>query len=181
MQLREQPVWRRPSIRDDWKLSDPRDSVLANTVIAPALCLANPPKTLIQAAMDDPTRSQRRAEGLAMLEALHPQAAVGLKQSLEDIAPDLMDYVAEFPFGDLYQRGGIETKLRQTATLASLATLGQIAQLRIHIGIARKMGFSRTEVIEIFIQLAAYAGFPVAINAILAAKDVFAAEESETD
>lgn len=115
----------------------------------------------------------RYERGLAFFKEMHPEAAAAMQENLGDIAPDMMRYIAEFPFGDLYARDTIDPKLRQMATLSALATAGHIAQLKIHIGIALKMGFSRTEIVEGFMQLAPYAGFPAAINAVMAAKDVF--------
>ena len=38
---------------------------------------------------------------------------------------------------------------------------------------------TRTEVIEIMMQMAVYAGFPAALNGIAAARDVFAGEDEK--
>ena len=46
-------------------------------------------------------------------------------------------------------------------------------QLKVHIHGALNVGCSRIEVIEIIIQMAAYAGFPAALNGLSAAKEVF--------
>jgi 4-carboxymuconolactone decarboxylase len=46
-------------------------------------------------------------------------------------------------------------------------------QLKVHIHGALNVGCTRQEVIEVIIQMAVYAGFPAALNGILAAKDVF--------
>ena len=105
------------------------------------------------------------------------KAADGLEAALADASPDLMRYAAAFPFGEIYRREGLDLRARQVATLATLATLGAISQLRVHIGIARKMGLTKEEIAEVFIQLAPYAGFPAAINATLALSEVM---EDET-
>jgi 4-carboxymuconolactone decarboxylase len=47
----------------------------------------------------------------------------------------------------------------------------------VHIGAGLRVGLSREEIIEIMIQMSAYAGFPAALNAIDAAAEVFAAED----
>ena len=117
--------------------------------------------------------SARYDRGLALFQKLHPEAAAAMQANLGDTAPDLMRYIAEFPFGDLYAREGLDPKLRQMATLAALATAGHIPQLKIHIGIALKLGFSQAEIVEGFMQLAPYAGFPATINAVISAKEVF--------
>jgi 4-carboxymuconolactone decarboxylase len=48
-----------------------------------------------------------------------------------------------------------------------------LPQLKVHIHGALNVGCSRTEVIEVIIQMAVYAGFPAALNGMLTAKEVF--------
>ena len=123
--------------------------------------------------MADDNGSERFERGLAFFKSVNPDAAEAMQQALGEVAPDLMRYVAEFPFGDLYARDDLDIKLRQTATLSALACGGHMGQLKIHLQIARNIGLSKEELVGIFMQLAPYAGFPVAINAVLAVKEVF--------
>ncbi|MDT0618604.1 carboxymuconolactone decarboxylase family protein [Salinisphaera sp. P385] len=122
--------------------------------------------------MAEPSDESRYDRGMAFFEAVHPDAARAMRNNLGEIAPDLLRYIAEFPFGDLYSRDGLDQKLRQTATLAALATGGHMTQLKIHLEIARRMGFSTDELVEILMQITPYAGFPAAINAVMTLKDV---------
>ncbi len=93
---------------------------------------------------------------------------------LKELDPDLARYVIEFPFGDVYSRPGLDLRSREIATIAALITLGNAPlQLKVHIRSALNVGVSRREIIEIIIQMAVYAGFPAALNAIRAAKEVF--------
>jgi len=95
--------------------------------------------------------------------------------SLDGIAPDLGRYLAEFVFGDILSRPGLDLKSREIATVAALTALGTAApQLRAHIHGALDAGCSQQEIIEIVMQMAVYAGFPAALNGIQAAKEVFA-------
>lgn len=48
-----------------------------------------------------------------------------------------------------------------------------LSQLKVHINVALDVGCSRTEVVEVIIQMAVYAGFPAALNGLSAAKEVF--------
>ena len=125
----------------------------------------------------DDNSTDRYERGMAFFRSVNPSAAEAMQQVLGDIAPDLMRYAAEFPFGDLYTRDDLDIRLRQTATLSALACGGHMAQLKIHLQIARNIGLSRDELVAIFMQLAPYAGFPVAINAVLAVKEVFEDEK----
>lgn len=122
--------------------------------------------------MADQRENDRFERGMDIFRSLNPAAVEVLQKNLGEIAPDLMRYVAEFPFGDLYARQALIPAIRQTVTLTTLACGGHTAQLKIHIQIALNMGMSRDELVEIFMQMAPYAGFPVAINAVMALKEV---------
>ncbi len=119
-------------------------------------------------------RTDRYKRGLKKLKEVDANAGEQVIERLKDIAPDLARYVIEFPFGDVYNRPGLDLKSREIATIAALTTLGNaISQLKVHINGALNVGVSRQEIIEIIIQMAVYAGFPAALNAMYAAKEVF--------
>ena len=118
--------------------------------------------------------TDRYERGLEKLKEIHGEAGERVMENLKDIAPDLARYVIEFPFGDIYHRPGLDLKSREIAAVAALTALGNaIPQLKVHINGALNVGCSRDEVIETIIQMAVYAGFPAALNGMLAAKDVF--------
>ena len=52
--------------------------------------------------------STRYTDGLAKLEEIDGEAGRKVIDSLQAIAPDLARYVIEFPFGDIYQRPGLD-------------------------------------------------------------------------
>jgi 4-carboxymuconolactone decarboxylase len=121
--------------------------------------------------MDD----QRYQKGIKNLKKMNDANFKQLKESLENIAPDLARYVAEFAYGDIYSRPGLDPKSREIATVAAVTAMGNAPlQLQSHIEGALNVGCTREEVVEIIIQMAVYAGFPAAINGINAAKEVFA-------
>ncbi len=116
----------------------------------------------------------RYTKGLKNLEKIHPEASKALMENLKDIAPDLGRFVVEFPYGDVYERPGLDLKSREIATVAALTTLGDTnPELKDHIKGALHVGCNRQEIIEVIIQMAVYAGFPRAINGINIAKEVF--------
>ena len=123
---------------------------------------------------------ERYKRGWERLKEIDGEAGERVIESLKDIAPDLARYVIEFPFGDVYSRPGLDLKSREIATVSALTALGNaIPQLKVHIHAALNVGCTRQEVVEIIIQMAVYAGFPAALNAMFAAKEVFAERDAK--
>jgi len=117
----------------------------------------------------------RYERGLAKLREIDGQAGEKVIQSLEDIAPDFARYVIEFPFGDIYSRPGLDLKSREIAVVAALTAMGNATpQLKVHIHAALNVGVTHEEIVETIMQMAVYAGFPAALNGLMAAKEVFA-------
>ncbi len=118
--------------------------------------------------------NQRFASGLKKLKEIDGAAGEKVIESLASIAPDLAKYTIEFPFGDIYQRPGLDLKSRELVTIAALTALGNCQpQLNVHINGALNVGCKPEEIVEVIIQLAVYAGFPAALNGMFIAKDVF--------
>jgi 4-carboxymuconolactone decarboxylase len=104
-----------------------------------------------------------------------PNAAENLVKSFEDISPDIARFIIEFPYGDVYSRPGLDMKSREIATVAALTAMGDaIPQLKTHIRASLQVGLTKTEVVECIMQMALYSGFPSALNALQAAREVFA-------
>ena len=120
----------------------------------------------------------RFTQGMEQLKAIDGKGGENVIKSLEDIAPDLGKFIVEFAFGDIYTREGLTTEEREMITLSSLLTAGGCEpQLEVHINGALNVGISPEKVIETFLQCIPYTGFPKALNAVFAAKKVFAEKE----
>lgn len=130
--------------------------------------------------MDSRTEPETRYErGLKNLSAIDGEVGAQVVKSLADIAPDFARYLIEFPFGDIYDRPGLDLRAREIATVAALAALGNARpQLEVHLNAALNVGVSRTEIVEILMQMAVYAGFPAALNGLAAARTVFSARDA---
>ena len=118
-------------------------------------------------------KSERYKIGWDKLAEVDGNQGERVVQALKDIAPEFGDMLVE-TFGDVYGRPELDLKSREIATIASLTTLGSaIPQLKVHVHAALNVGCTRQEIIEIMIQMAIYAGYPTALNALFAAKEVF--------
>ena len=119
-------------------------------------------------------QADRYARGWNKLKEIDGEAGQRVVDALAPIAPDFARLLIEFPFGDIYSRPQLDLKAREIATIAALAALGNAQpQLKVHIEGALNVGCSREEIVEVFIQMAVYAGFPAALNALFAAREVF--------
>ena len=117
----------------------------------------------------------RYQDGLAKLAEIDGEQGQRVIEALKDIAPDLARYVIEFPFGDIYHRKGLDLRERELVTIAGLTALGHAQpQLKVHVHGALNVGATAKEIVETIIQMAVYAGFPAALNAMFSAKEVFA-------
>jgi 4-carboxymuconolactone decarboxylase len=116
----------------------------------------------------------RFQKGWKKFEEIHGPIAKATRESLKDVSPELSRFVTEFAFGEIYSRPGLDLKTRQMLTVASLTTLGNAPlQLKSHIKGALNVGCTQQEIVEVILQMAVYAGFPAAMNAMYAAKEVF--------
>ncbi len=119
--------------------------------------------------------NERYERGMEKLREVDGEQGERVKAALEEISPDLVRLMIEYPFGDVYSRPQLGLKDRELVTISVLATLGHCQpQLKVHIHGALNVGWTREEIIETFIQLTVYAGFPTALNALFSAKEVFA-------
>lgn len=110
------------------------------------------------------TEATRRERGLARLAELHDEPAG--EEFLANLG-DLGDLTVDFVFGDVHAREGLPVRERELVIVAVLAALGGLEpQVRAHIRASRAIGVSDRELEETIVQIAPYAGFPRAINAI---------------
>jgi 4-carboxymuconolactone decarboxylase len=119
--------------------------------------------------------ADRYERGASMLAAVDGPAGLAVVEGLAKSFPDFARYIVEFPFGDIYARKGLDLRERELATVAALCALGHaVPQLRVHVHAALHVGCSPSEVVEVVMQMAVYAGFPAALNGLAVVREVFA-------
>lgn len=119
--------------------------------------------------------SERYKKGYEFFEKIHGEhAGREIVEAFKKISPEMEQFTMEFGFADIFMREGLDVKTRELCTVAALTALGfAIPQLKAHVGASLKAGATKTEIKEVILQMLVYAGFPAAINAMLAAKEVF--------
>ncbi|WP_410570952.1 carboxymuconolactone decarboxylase family protein [Amycolatopsis sp. cmx-4-61] len=117
----------------------------------------------------------RYERGLAAMKAVDGEAGERVADGLRDIAPDLAAYIVEFTFGEIYSRPHLSLRHREIVTIAACVALGTaLPQLKVHVHGLLNVGGTEQEVVETVLHLAFYCGFPAALNAIAAVREVFA-------
>lgn len=119
------------------------------------------------------------AGSISILASAEPDNSQGYKaqtraqQLMGDVAPKLAELTDDVLFGDVWERPGLAKRDRSLITVATLIALNRPEQLRSHMRLARQNGVTETEMVEAITQLAFYAGWPNAINAVGVAREVF--------
>ena len=96
------------------------------------------------------------------------------QQLMGDFAPKLAELTDDVLFGDVWARAELSPRDRSLVTVAALVANGNTEQLSAHLLRARENGLSESELAEVIIHLAFYAGWPRAISAVKVAREVFA-------
>lgn len=124
----------------------------------------------------------RYERGKDWLSKISPDQEQVPKETFDKINPDITRYIIEFGYGDIYARGILPIRNRQAATIAALAAKGTApSQLRFHIGGGLRAGLTEAEIVEIMLLMSIYAGFPAALNGILATREVVKAIQESGD
>lgn len=126
-----------------------------------------------QSTEQEPPVSSRRETGLRTLAETTGGDGQQVVDSLKNF-PVLSEAIVDFAYGDVISRRVLDPKVRQLATVSSLAAQGLIPQLKVHYAGALNVGVTPGELVETVYLTAVYAGLPKAINAANALEEVFA-------
>ena len=105
------------------------------------------------------------------------QIATNLPMPAE-FAKEFSTFVAETVMGSLWSRPGLSPRDRSLITIAALTALDRPNELRIHLGLGLDNGLERKEICELIMHMAGYGGFPVAVEGMRIAKEVFEARDA---
>jgi len=100
----------------------------------------------------------------------------------EEIRDDWGLFIVDTVLPDgVWSRPGLPVRDRSLITIAALTALHRPNELQIHIGRGLDNGLSRTEISELIMHMAVYGGFPVAVEGMRIAREVFDERDSKAD
>ena len=101
-----------------------------------------------------------------------------LVSRFRSVCPDFEKEVVAVVGGRIWTRGGIDLKTRSLCSICVLAALGRQNALRLNFQMALRNGAQVQEIFEAIFQVAAYAGFPAAWDALEQLAEVLNEEET---
>lgn len=117
--------------------------------------------------------------GVAQLkEMLGEEKAAAVTTKFRSLSPVFEKEAVSVVFGRTWSREQIDLKTRSLCSICILAALGRINALRINFLLARENGASKEEMIEALLQVAIYAGYPAALDALTMLQEVLAEQNA---
>ena len=89
-----------------------------------------------------------------------------------DFTAPFQDLITRYAWGEVWSRPGLTRAERSLITLTALAVLQQEHELAMHVRAALRNGLTSSQIQEILLQVAVYAGVPAANRAFAVAADV---------
>ncbi|MGX5733385.1 carboxymuconolactone decarboxylase family protein [Bosea thiooxidans] len=94
--------------------------------------------------------------------------------SADEFNLPMQELTTEYCWGYVWGREELPRKTRSMLNLAMIAALNRPHELKMHVKGALKNGVSKTEIREIFLQVAIYAGVPAGVDSFRIAREAFA-------
>ena len=122
--------------------------------------------------MNDPGMTVRRE----VLGDAHVDRAVA---ATTPFTAPFQDLITRYAWGEVWSRPGLDRRTRSCVTLGMLVALRCEDELALHVRAARRGGLSQTEIQEVLLHAAVYAGVPAANAAFAVAQRVLAEEDAD--
>jgi len=119
-----------------------------------------------------PQSNDRLAAGFAMRRAILGDAHVdrSIANSTE-LTRDFQDLITRYAWGTVWTRPGLDPKVRRLLVLAMTASLGRWEEFRLHLRAGLAGDLELTDLEEVLLQVAIYAGVPAANTAFQIASE----------
>jgi 3-oxoadipate enol-lactonase/4-carboxymuconolactone decarboxylase len=142
----------------------------ARSVVLEAAHLSNVelPSAFTDALFDFllPQTDDRLAAGFAMRRSILGDAHVDRAiANTTGLTRDFQDLITRYAWGTIWTRPGLDPKVRRLLVLAMTASLGRWEEFRLHLRAGLAGGLELTDLEEVLLQVAIYAGVPAANTA----------------
>jgi 3-oxoadipate enol-lactonase/4-carboxymuconolactone decarboxylase len=91
-----------------------------------------------------------------------------------DFTADFQDLITRYAWDEIWNRPGLDRRMRSCITLTALVAHGHLAELELHLRAAVRNGLTPDEIKEVLLQCAIYCGVPAANSAFAVAQRVLA-------
>jgi 4-carboxymuconolactone decarboxylase len=88
-----------------------------------------------------------------------------------DLNREFQDLITRYAWGSIWTRPGLDIRTRRLLVLAITAALGRTEEFRLHLKAGLKAGLELSDVKEVLLQTAIYAGVPAANTAFQIARE----------
>ena len=126
-----------------------------------------------------PDAKTRNAAADHIGETLYGKNWEKIVSNISDLDPNFASFVKEIPYGSIYPRKTLSLPYREIAAISVLTQLNLKPQLKSHILAALNVGITREEILELFLHIAMYIGFPLALDGLKVADEVFKHHENK--
>ena len=136
----------------------------------------------VRALMPEPSAAsaasdERFVQGMKVRRAVLGDAHVDrASREATELDRDFQEYVTRAVWGEVWVRPGLTLETRHLVTIAMLAALNRQDELAMHIAATRNTGVSVSQIKEVLMQVAVYAGAPAAHAALSTVKRVLYAK-----
>jgi len=103
---------------------------------------------------------------------LGTERAEAVAERFRSLSPAFEREAVTVVFGRTWSRGAIDLKTRSLCSIAILASLGRMNALKINFTLALENGAALEEIVEALLQVAVYAGYPAALDALVLLDEV---------
>jgi 4-carboxymuconolactone decarboxylase len=95
-------------------------------------------------------------------------------KAADDFNWPIQKLATEYCWDEIWNRPDLDKRSRSLLNLGMIAALNRPHELKVHIRGALNNGLSKTELREVFLQIAVYCGMPAGLDSFRIARDVFA-------
>ena len=120
-----------------------------------------------------PDKEKRNADADLIGSKLYKDNWAPLIENIQSYDTNFAEFVKEIAYGTVYPREILSLPHREIAAITALTQLNLKPQLKSHIIGALNVGVTKEEILELFLHIAMYIGFPLVLDGLKVANEVF--------